>query len=212
MAPTSAPEGSRKPLVVALLGPAGAGKSAAREAFARRGAATLCFDDYSRDLLVPGMAEYGQVRREFGAEVLQADGSLDRAALGARVFSDPRARERLNAIVHPPMLERLRAAIAEFRSSPTAPLLVVEGAILGQLPTEGWFDRTVMVTASPEVRAARLQEGKGLSEEAAGRLIRLHEEMGVGREQADHTLHNEGDLGALERLVEELWGRLTKNP
>ena len=200
--------GSGRPLVVALVGPAGAGKSVVREALAERGAATLDFDDYSRELLRPGTEQYRCLRAEFGPEVFRPDGSVDRGALGALVFSDSAARERLNAILHPAMLALLREAIASFRSRPTAPLLVVEGAILAQLPTEGWFDRLVLVTARPAIRGQRLQETKGLSGEAANALIRLHDEMGVGRDRADEVVGNDGGLCALKARVDELWGTL----
>ena len=106
------------------------------------------------------------------------------------------------------MLDLLRAALAAFRAQPTAPLLVVEGALLGQLPTEGWFDRVVLVTAPAALRAQRLRAAQRLSPEAAAALVRLHEEMGLGREKADYTLGNEGDRAALEARVEDLWQEL----
>ena len=194
--------------VVALLGPAGAGKSAVREALARRGALTCDFDDYSRELLRPGTPEYARFQREFGPGVFAPDGSVDRRALGALVFSEPQARARLNALLHPAMLNLLRAALAAFRARPTAPLLVVEGALLGQLPTQGWFDRVVLVTAPATLRAERLRAARRLSPEAAAALVRLHEAMGLDREAADYTLVNDGDRAALEVRVEDLWQEL----
>lgn len=197
------------PLVVALVGPAGAGKSVLRQALARRGAATVVFDDYSRVLLRPGTDEYERLRREFGPEVFREDGSVDRAALAAKVFTEAEARARLNAIVHPGMLALLRRALDEFRRAPSAPVLVVEGAILEQLPTEGWFDQVVLVTAPPEVRARRLRESKGLSAEAVSGLLQLQEEMGLERAAADHVVSNAGDRAALEEQAEALWEKLT---
>ncbi len=197
------------PLVIALVGPAGAGKSVLRQALARRGAATLDFDDYSRALLRPGTNEYERLRYEFGSQVLREDGTVDRAALAARVFADAQARACLNAIVHPGMLALLRRALDEFRRAPSAPVLVVEGAILRQLPTEGWFDQVVLVTAPPEVRARRLRESKDLSAEAVSALLQLQEEMGLGREVADHVITNAGDRTALEGQADALWQKLT---
>jgi dephospho-CoA kinase len=195
--------------VVALLGPAGAGKSAVREALARRGALAVDFDDYSRELLRPGTPEYAQLQQEFGLGVFLQDGAVDRRALGALVFSEASARDRLNALLHPAMLDRLHAVVAGFRANPTAPMLVVEGALLAQLPTPGWFDRMVLVTASARVRAQRLREAQRLSPEAAEALIRLHEEMGLGREKADYTIVNDGDRAALEAQVDDLWQKLS---
>lgn len=200
---------SAAPLVVALVGPAGAGKSALRQALAQRGAATLDFDDYSRVLLQPGTNEYEKLRREFGPEVFRENGSVDRAALATEIFADAGARARLNAVVHPGMLALLRQALDQFRQAPSAPVLVVEGAILGQLPTEGWFDQVVLVTAPPEVRARRLREGKGLSGEAVSAVLRLHEEMGLEHDRVDYVISNAGDRAALEGQAEVLWKKLT---
>jgi dephospho-CoA kinase len=169
----------------------------------------LDFDDYSRELLRPGTPEYERLGQEFGPGVFQPDGSVDRRALGALVFSQPQARECLNALLHPAMLERLSAALASFRARPTAPLLVVEGALLGQLPTRGWFDWVVLVTAPAALRAQRLRQAQRLSPAAAEALIQLHEEMGLGRERADYTLVNDGDWAALEAQVGDLWRQLT---
>jgi dephospho-CoA kinase len=194
--------------VVALIGPVGAGKSAVREALTRRGAMAVDFDDYSRELLRPGTPEYELLRREFGPGVFQPDGSVDRRALGALVFAEPQARERLNALLHPAMLARLRAALADFRAQATARMLVVEGAILAQLPTSGWFDRVVLVTAPAALRVQRLHEGRRLSSETAEALVRLHEGMSLGQEKADYTLVNDGDREALEVQVGRLWREL----
>lgn len=198
-------QGDTGAVVVALIGPLGAGKSLVRQALVERGAAALDFDDYSRQLLQPGTAEYEAVRREFGTDYFRGDGSLDRAALAARIFADPDARKRLNAIVHPGMLARLREAVAEFRAAPCAPLLVVEGAILGQLPTAGLFDLVLMVQAPRETRIRRIRERDGLSEEEARRRIALHEELGVGRERADFTVVNDHDQRDLQAQVEAFW-------
>jgi len=132
---------------------------------------------------------------------------VDRRALGALVFSEPAARERLNALLHPAMLDRLHAVIAGFRAQPTAPMLVVEGALLAQLATQGWFDRVVVVAAPAALRAQRLREAQRLTPDAAEALIRLHEQMGVGREPADCTIVNDGDRAALEAQARGLVAR-----
>jgi dephospho-CoA kinase len=192
-------------VVVALIGPLGSGKSRVRQALAERGAAVLDFDDYSRQLLRPGTAEYEAVRREFGEGYFRKDGSLDRGALAGRIFADAEARERLNRIVHPGMLARLREAIVQFRASPSAPMLVVEGALLGQLPTAGLFDLVLMVQAPRGARIRRIRERDGLSEEEARRRIDLHEHLGIGRERADFTVVNDGDERDLQAQVEAFW-------
>lgn len=198
-----------RPQVVALVGPAGSGKSLVRESLARLGAAVLDFDDYSRELLQPGTEEYRRLRTEFGPDYFRPDGSVDRAALGELAFGDAAARARLNAIVHPGMLARLRTAIADFRRRPRAPVLAVEGAILPSLPARDWFDRVVLVTAPAALREQRVREARRFSPETARALMRLQEEMGLENAAADQVIHNDGDRRALEAAVQDLWDTLT---
>lgn len=193
---------------VAVVGPVGAGKSALRGLFREFGAATLDFDGYSRDLLAAGTPETAAVRAAWGEPYVRPDGTVDRAALGALVFADDAARTRLEAIVHPPMLALLRRRLEDFRRAPEAPLLAVEGAILGRLAA-GTFDALIVVDAPPAVRRQRLEQGKGLTPEAALRLVALHERLGIGRDPADFVVDNGGSPAELRAQAEELWRRLT---
>lgn len=192
---------------VAIIGPVGSGKSSLRRLLAEYGAATLDFDDYSRELLAPGTPETAAVLAAFGTPYLRADGSVDRAALGALVFTDDAARERLEAILHPPMLALLQRRLEDFRRAPEAPLLAVEGAILGRL-APGTFDVVIVVDAPADLRRSRLRD-KGLSAEAAQRLLDLHQRLGIGREPADITLDNSGSLEHLRAQAARLWRDLT---
>ena len=198
---------TRRP-VVALFGPAGAGKTLVRQILATLGAATLDFDDYSRVLLVPGSPEFEQVRRELGEGYLCPDGTLDRSAVGQRVFRDPEARARLEATVHPAMLALLRRDVAAFRAQPSAPALVVEGALLGRLATPGLFDAVVLVTAPAEVRLQRLQQRGARSLESARQLVALHQELGLSAGPADFVLDTGGSPDEVREQVRQLWPRL----
>lgn len=194
-----------RPLVVALIGPLASGKSVVREALARRGAAIIDFDRYSRDLLRPGTPEYQQLGEQLGPQCFRPDGTVDRAAVAGMIFADVGARERLNAIVHPAMLARLCQVVADFRRQPTAPLLVVEGAILRQLPTEGLFDVVLRVQAPAPVRVQRLQERDSLSREGAQQRVRLHQTMGVGGEAADFVIETGENRESVEPQADRFW-------
>ena len=94
-------------LNVGLTGGIGAGKSEVTRRFAAHGAVVIDADAIAREVVEVGMPGLDSVVAEFGREVLAADGSLDRAAVAALVFADPKARERLNAVVHPLVGQRV---------------------------------------------------------------------------------------------------------
>lgn len=194
-----------QPLVAAIIGPLASGKSVVREALARRGAATIDVDRYAHDLLRPGTTQYQQLAEQLGSQYFHPDGTVDRAAVAEIIFADPQARERLNALVHPAMLQRLRQAVADFRRRPSAPLLAVEGAILGQFPTEELFDLVLMVQAPAPLRVQRLQKRDGLSRQLAEQRVALHQQLGVGTEAADFVIEAGESRESLAEQVDHFW-------
>ncbi|NLO73581.1 MAG: dephospho-CoA kinase [candidate division WS1 bacterium] len=193
--------------VVAVIGPVGAGKSAVLGFLQELGAATINFDDYSRQLLRPDRPETTQVRTAFGPHYVEAGGKVDRAALGALVFADDQAREQLEGILHPPMLAQLRAAVEEFRRDPSAPLLAVEGAILGRLAPE-LFDALVQTTAPANVRVERLRS-KGWSPETIQHVLALQRRLGLDTAAGDFVIDGSRPLSDVREQVVRLWHDLT---
>ena len=99
-------------LLVALTGGIASGKSTVARRLRERGAVIVDADQVARQVVEPGEPALESIVAAFGPGVLASDGSLDRAALGAIVFSDPEGRQKLNAITHPAVLERSRALFA----------------------------------------------------------------------------------------------------
>src|SRR5712692_11202114 len=101
--------------VIGLTGGIAAGKSTVARMFVELGAVVLYADEIAREVLAPGSPALEEVKAAFGSSVFHPDGTLDRAALGERVFSNPEERRRLEAITHPPILARIRQRLAEWR-------------------------------------------------------------------------------------------------
>jgi dephospho-CoA kinase len=173
---------SRRPLRVAVTGGIGAGKSEALRAFARRGVPTLSADEVVHRLI----GEDPEVR----AALEERLGTTDRAAIAAVVFSDPEELCWLESLLHP----RVQAAERAWAARLDAPVAVVEIPLLYEVGADARFDAVVVITASPEVRAARTP----LSRDArAARLIPDEEKTA----RADFAYVNDGTLEELDAFV-----------
>ncbi len=190
-----------------LTGGIGAGKSTAGKLLAERGALVIDADDLARAALDPGSPGADQVRREFGPEAVSADGTVDREWLGRRVFDDPDARRRLEAIVHPEVGRLFREASDRYRG--TDRVVVYDVPLLVETGLGGMFDLVVVVEAPEEVRLARLVE-RGISEDDARRRIAAQASDKDRAAVADVILRNDGDLADLARQVDDLWRDLAR--
>jgi len=175
---------ARRPLAVAITGGIAAGKSEALAAFARHGAATLSADEIVHDLL----ANDTDVRAAIG-ERWGEDAVGDRARIGEIVFRDRRELDWLEELLHP----KTRAAADAWLASVDAPLAAVEIPLLYETGGEGRFDAVVVVTAPPEVRAARRAD----LADRESRLIPDEEKA----QRADYAFVNDGPLEDLDAFV-----------
>lgn len=148
-------------LTIGLTGGIASGKSTVSRRLMELGATVIDADAIARALQEPGRPGLDGIVEEFGPTVLTPDGRLDRAALGTRVFADPEARSRLNAIVHPLVraeAERLAAAAGEDA------VLVEDIPLLVETGQHGRFDLVLTVQAPAEERVRRMVENRGMTE------------------------------------------------
>src|SRR5690606_2416198 len=141
-------------LRVALTGNIASGKSAVSAVWERLGATIVDADELAREAVAPGSAGLARVVERFGAEMLAADGTLDRAALRARVFADDRERRDLEAILHPE-IERLRRRADAEAEARGERLVVHVVPLLFETGLDERFDRVVLVDAPEAVRLDR---------------------------------------------------------
>ncbi len=194
---------SGEPRVLGLTGGIGSGKSAALEAFSRLGAAVLSSDAVVHDCYSdPEVVR--RVRERFGDDVVTADGSVDRARLGGRIFGDHEGRRFLEGLIHPRVQHaRERWRERELARDPRPPLLVCEVPLLFEVGLEDHFDAVVTVTASDAVRRRRVEE-RGQDFDAR-RGTQIDEDAKVAR--ADHAYVNDGDLDELAAWVRTVFDR-----
>jgi dephospho-CoA kinase len=196
---------SRPPLI-GLTGAIGSGKSTALAAFARHGCAVLDADAVVHDLYHRADVR-DAVAARLGGGVIAPDGTVDRAAVARCIFGDDELRAWLEGYIHPLVREAADAWRADARAAEPPPRALVEEV---QLLFEGdrldAYDRTLVITAAPSIRRARLV-GRGALERMEAREARmLPEAEKVAR--ADDVLVNDGDAADLDRAVIEYLDRV----
>jgi dephospho-CoA kinase len=190
-------------LVVGITGGLATGKSLVTRRFHALGATTFSADEAARAVLTPSLLS--EIAAAFGGAILTPSGELDRAALGRRIFADPTARERLEQLTHPPILNLLSAQIDACRADLPAAVVAVEVPLLFEKHLESWFERIVVVTASESVQKARLRARNGLDEAEADRRLAAQWPLALKAARAHHVLVNEGAVEDLYRAVDVLW-------
>lgn len=186
------------PRVIALTGPTGAGKSTVAGWLAGRGAAIIDADRVGHEVLrLPEVRE--EVVSRFGTEMLDAEGEIDRKALGRRVFPEAQALRDLEAISHPRLLAELGGRIETLRQTRVATLVVVDAALWFQWPERPVVDLVIGVRAPLPLRVERIRERDGLNEAAAIHRVRRQQAIETSLDQADAVLDTAGTQDEVRR-------------
>ncbi len=175
-----------------LTGGVGMGKSTAAGFLLQSGARVVDTDDLARDLVQPGQPALAEIKKAFGACVLSADGSLRRPELARRVFSDPAARQKLEAILHPRIRERWQTLVEQWRTE-NIPWGVVVIPLLYETQAESSFDKIICVACSPASQQQRLQT-RGWSPEQIQQRIASQLPVEQKMARAHFVLWTEGAL------------------
>lgn len=194
-------------LRVAVTGGIGSGKSTVSRMLAERGAHVVDADAISREVVAPGTAGLAAVVQRFGREILQPDGTLDRAALAAVVFADPAARSALNAIVHPLVRELSEQRLA---AVPAGRVALYDVPLLAEVGPGGrpGFDVVIVVQAAPDVRVARLVQHRGMTAADARARIAAQADDASRTGLADVVVDNNGDPADLVAPLAAVWAEL----
>ena len=189
-------------LRVGLTGGVGAGKSTVARHLAALGAVVVDADALAREVVAPGTPGLAAVAAAFGDGVLAPDGSLDRAALGAVVFADPRRRRELEAITHPRIAERTEELVA---AAPADAVVVHDIPLLVELGRGDRYHLVVVVGADEEERVRRLVTERGMAEADARARVAAQADDDQRRAAADAWLDNTGPAADLPQQVRALW-------
>lgn len=176
--------------VIGITGPTGAGKTTALNALKELGGHIVDCDAVYHELLRSSQPMLAELRERFGAGVFGADGALDRKALGAIVFDDPKSLEALNAITHKYVGQAVDEYIEQARQA-RAPAIAVDAIALFESGISDRCHCTVAVTAPDEVRVRRIMAREGISEEYARLRVQAQKKEAWFRENCDYVLVND---------------------
>jgi len=195
-------------LKVGLTGGLASGKSLVANALAELGCHLLHADAVGHEVLQPGGQAFGPVVAAFGKSVLNEDGTIDRRALAARVFSEPELLRVLNSLVHPAVFRREEEFFRTVASADPHGIAVVEAAILVETGSYRKFDRLVVTVCDRETQIERAMKRDGLTRaEVEARLNRQlpADEL---RRVADHVIDTSGSKENTTAQVHELYRAL----
>ncbi len=191
-------------LNVGLTGNIGAGKSTVARWFREWGATLIDADELVREVQQPGSETLAAIARQFGADVLKPDGSLNRDLLRNRAMHDAQALTALNEIVHPAVQQR-RAERRLLAAERGDCVLVNDVPLLFEVLDPGDFDLVVLVDAPEELRRKRIMEERGLSTEVARQMIGAQLPAAEKRAQSGIVLDNDGTLEELQAAAHDAW-------
>jgi dephospho-CoA kinase len=200
---------ARKALVLGLTGGVATGKTTVARMLEDLGARVVSADEIVHQMLKSGSPVRHEVVEEFGAGIVKSNGDIDRAALGDIVFRDAEKRARLEAIIHPPVLNRLAEEADGFRSAGDG-VLVLEIPLLVEKSAFGLVDKVLVVTAEQETQVRRLEKRSKVTREEAILRVSAQYPMSEKVKYADWVVNTEGALRSTKAQVSKVWHDIQK--
>ncbi|TFD09139.1 dephospho-CoA kinase [Cryobacterium sp. TMT1-66-1] len=193
--------------LIGLTGGIASGKSTVAQRLSELGAVGIDADRLAREVVERGTPALAAIAEEFGSDLLLPDGSLNRRALGAIIFTDPVRRERLNAITHPAVRQLTRDRVAEAALADPHAIVVYDVPLLAEAKAGGLvtFDVIVVVHADAATRIQRMVDLRGLTREDAIHRISAQASDAERLALADVVIDNTGRLDATLIQVDALW-------
>lgn len=199
---------TRRFLLVGLTGGIATGKSTVTDMFRRLGCEIIDADVLAREVVAPGEPALAEIAREFGPDVLQPDGALDRKRLGAIVFADPERCRRLEAITHPAIRARFMARLAALTERGFDGIAIFDAPVMIESGNYKSMDRLVVVLTDEPTQRARLTARDAIDDGEASRKIASQMPVADKARLADYVIDNSGDRAATDAQVRRVHAAL----
>lgn len=187
-------------LRIGLTGGIASGKSAVADSFDRRGTPIVDADVIAREVVEPGQPALSEIAETFGAQILDADGRLDRTAMRDQIFSDDQKRRKLESILHPRIKEAMERQVARL----TVPYCVLAIPLLIEAHQQDLVDRILVIDVPVELQISRLLQRDRTSKAAAEAILKAQLDRETRLRFADDIIVNNGTLAELDSKVEQL--------
>jgi len=192
-------------LKVGLTGSISVGKSFVVSVFRDLGCTTFDADKIAHTVMEPGREAFDDIVREFGGVVLGADGSIDRAKLGAIVFADSERRSLLNEIVHPRVIVEQNRLLAEAERADPHGIAIVDAALMIESGGYKRFDKLIVVFCSRETQIERLMKRNNIAREEAELRVAAQMSSDEKRRYADYEIDTSGTQEETRARVREVY-------
>ncbi|MDX1624641.1 MAG: dephospho-CoA kinase [Gemmatimonadota bacterium] len=183
-------------ITVGITGNVASGKTTVAERWRDAGVPVIDADAIGHAVLAENEEVQEELVKEFGGAILDYEENIDRRALREKAFASPEKTAKLNAIVHPPLLERLDAELTRAREE-GRDLAAVDAALVFEFHLDEVLDRVVLVTAPRELRMDRLRRARGLGEEEIERIMAAQLPDDAKAPESDYVIVNDGTIDQL---------------
>ena len=202
--------------IVGITGGIACGKTTVSDLLTEKGAIPINADEIGHQLLKADSPVIDELTGAFGDDILEASGDVSRKKLGAIVFQDRTARERLNSILHPLIIQRSRARARQLVTADPTCVVLLDAPLLIEAGAYDTVDLIVVVTASPETQLRRtlersIAQGRPLTETEVQARIDAQMPVAEKVKYADIVIENDGTLEDLYRQIDELWERIQEH-
>lgn len=197
-------------LKVGLTGSIAVGKSSVLSVLRELGCITMDADKIAHLVMEPGQDAYNDIVREFGPEILDEDGAIDRSKLGPIVFQDAERRKRLNEIVHPRVIEEQNRLLEEAESDDPDAIAVIDAALIIESGGYKRLDKLIVVFCEHEMQIERLMRRNGISREEAELRMAAQLSSDEKRRYADYEIDTSGPVEQTRERVIEVYNELVR--
>jgi len=206
----AAVRGNDNRLLLGVTGGIATGKSTVVNMLKEKGAPVIDFDQLARTVVEPGKKAFQDIVDFFGKQVLQEDGTLDRAKLREIVFSDLEKRKKLENFQYPQIGVEFVAQLTEITKKDPDAIVQIDVPMMIETNMQHRFHKLLVVYAPPEIQIERVMKRDGSSREEATSIIAAQIPIDEKVGYADYIIDNASDLDQTQKQVDELWESLLK--